>query len=607
MYVEFKQGQKFAGNVADMSEDHTSFADAGWVLTDDDLVVDIDCLDKDVIKKLIAIFNIGTQIVWTDRGVHLYFKKPVGFRGAERCCALGFKVEFKHIKNTKAVTIKRNGILREIENKGVREDIPFIFGENKRFDDLLGLDEGEGRNNALFKLRSQVAHNEDWRKILAFVNEYIFAHPLEPSEYEAVSREMVVNAEKDNEYEVAGWLLNEFDFLRYGGKYYWKKDESYSDDEMLLKRKIYKIVGKQKTRYVDEVYKQMEYRCREIPGDTVFDIKFKNGYLRDGNFNYLITQDFTPYTIDIEYKENATPVKIVDDYIDHLTNHDKDYRNLLMEVLGHTLIVDAEFKRLLAKFFIFEGKGGNGKGTLLQIIKAILGGQNVSGMSIGELTDERYLASFKGKLANLGDDLQDQAIDDKAMKILKNISTCDYISTRELYKNAENMFFTGSLIFTSNHSIKSWEKGDSYKRRVLWLPMFTKVKEKDKDPLFITKLTSEESLEYWIRLIVEGYKRLYENNKFTESDIVNRHNEKYHQENNPTLEFLGDYVREDIENKPVRDVYDEFDKWCEDNAMKASHKMLRETIGDIFQLESGVKKINNKSTRCFTEIETLNN
>lgn len=122
------------------------------------------------------------------------------------------------------------------------------------------------------------------------------------------------------------------------------------------------------------------------------------------------------------------------------------------------------------------------------------------------------------------------------MKILKNISTCDYIATRELYKSAENMYFTGSLIFTSNHILKSWEKGESYKRRVMWLPMYSKVKKKD--PLFITKLTTEEALEYWIKLIVEGYFRLYENGKFTESERVEKFNEEYHRENNPALEFV---------------------------------------------------------------------
>lgn len=598
MYVEFKQGQKYSNKLADVSDYHDSFKDAGWILEDNDYVIDIDTLDKELIRKIIIAFDIKTQTVWTDRGVHFYFKKPDDFkRGANRISPLGFPYEIKHKGNTKAVTIKRNGVLREIENKGIREDAPYIFNSNKQFDTLLGLCEGEGRNNKLFKLRTQLTGVREWRKILNFVNENIFAEPLPDREMQELTREMSLDSEEITEYEVATWLMNELNFVQYGQRYYFKVNGEYTFEESLLQKKVYEKVGKQKSRYVDEVIKQMEYRCKKIDQATVFPIKFRNGYLKDGEFIDLVTDSFSPYMIDIEYEEEVEKIEVVDNYIDHLTGHDKDYRNLLLEILGHTLIVDPEFKRLLAKFFIFIGDGGNGKGTLLQIIKTILGSKNASGMSISELSDERYLPSFKGKLANLGDDIQDQAIDDRNMKVLKNISTCDYISTRELYKSAEDMYFTGSLIFTSNHMLKSWEKGESYKRRVLWLPMYTKVKKKD--PKFITNLTTEKALKYWISLIVEGYKRLYKNGGFTESKVVEDFNVSYHEENNPALIYLEDYDREYLNRKAVGDVYDNYEQWCKENAVNFNRNMIKNTIEEKFEMKVKIMKVNGKSTRCF--------
>lgn len=602
MYVEFKPGEKFSNNFSEISDEHFHFKDAGWLLTDNDYVVDIDHLPKDIINKIIVNFNIKTQIVWTDRGVHFYFKKPGSFkRGSNRISALGFEYEIKHSGNTKAVTIKRNGKIREIVNEGIREDPPFIFNSNKKYEVLYGMEKGEGRNNALFKLRSQIAGVNEWRKILNFINENIFAESLPAEEMDILTREMVGDSEKDNEYEIATWLMSELNFVQYGQRFYFKNDGEYTHEESLLQKKVFEKVGNQKTRYVDEVVKQMKYRSKKIDQGEAFDIRFRNGFLRDGRFVEMIVDEFTPYQIDIEYDPDAESVESVDRYIDHLTGQDEDYRKLLLEILGHTFIVDPEFKRLLAKFFIFVGDGGNGKGTLLQIIKTILNPKNVSGMSITELTDERYLSNFKGKLANLGDDIQDQAIDDKDMKILKNLSTCDYISTRELYKSAEDMFFTGSLIFTSNHILKSWEKGESYKRRVLWLPMYTKVKKKD--PKFITELTTDKALKYWIKLMVEGYKRLYEQSAFTTSSKVDDFNEKYHRENNPALDYVDGMTAEDFEGKPIKDVYDDYEQWCEDNAVNFNRNMIGDTLQDLFNLTKKQKKINGKNARCFVKQE----
>ena len=81
MYIEFKNGKKFAGKEADIADSHEGFKDAGYLLTDDDLVVDVDVLDKTVLKILIKTFDIKTQTVWTERGAHFYFKKPQGFSG----------------------------------------------------------------------------------------------------------------------------------------------------------------------------------------------------------------------------------------------------------------------------------------------------------------------------------------------------------------------------------------------------------------------------------------------------------------------------------------------------------------------------------------------
>lgn len=600
MYIEFLPGKKHPAKNADVSDDHSHFKDAGYVLTENDLVVDIDNLPKEVIQKMISLFNIKTQTVWTDRGCHLYFKAPQGFRGSKKVTPLGFEVEYKHLKNTKQITIKRDGILREIENEGVREDLPACLYIGKRLDSLLGMDNGEGRNQALFKHRMKIHEIKEWASILRFINNNIFAEPLDENEFQLIVRDVKIEAGKDDEPAVADFIMNKYKVVSFGEDLYFRHNGEYISDELKLQRVVFNEVGSQKTRYVDEVIRQLDYRTPIIEPTTQFDIKLKNGILRDGKFIEVDYQEFTPFNIDIPYYADAEPVKVVDDYIDHLTKSDPDYRNLLLEILAHPLIVDKEFKRMMGKFFIFVGGGGNGKGTLLYVIRTILNSKNCTGLSIKNMTDERYFVTMNGKLCNLGDDIQNSPINDEQVKLLKNISTCDYVAIRNLFKQSHEVELTTSLIFASNHILKSFEKGDSIKRRILWCPIYSKPKVKDKK--FISNITSRPALEYWMRLLVEGYFRLYQNEEFTHSDIVAEFNDNYHTENNTVLQYLEDYDKDYFINRRSPEAYEEYEIFSLENGLSVqSRKLFVETINEKFGLSLGVKKINNKTARVFME------
>jgi putative DNA primase/helicase len=600
VYIEYEDNKKYPKKDADIADNHEAFRNAGWLLTDNDLIIDVDNVPKEIIEKAISLFNIKTQTVWTTRGVHFYFKKPQGFKGSKKVCPLGFEVEYKHLKNTPSIKIKQDGELRIIENEGVREELNPIFFTRKRLEPLLGLDEHEGRNNALFAHRMKIHDIENWQSILRFINNYIFACPLPEEEFQTISRDVKIEAKANSEPEIADYLITKYRVVSYMDKVHWYQDEHYLNDERLLQRLIFEEIGNQRTRFIDEVIKQMKYRAPLIDPNKIFDIKLQNGILRAGEFIEIDYQEFTPYSIEIPFYEDAEPVEIVDEYLNHLTNNDEHYKKRLLEVLAHTLIVDKEFKRMLAKFFIFIGGGGNGKGTLLYIIRQIIGAHNSSALSIKQMTDERYFTTMQGKLVNLGDDVEDSSIDNEQMKMLKNISTCDYVATRNLFEQSKNIELTISLIFTSNHILRSWEKGEAYKRRVDWMPMFGKPKKKDKH--FISKLTTPEALQYWIRLIVEAYQRLYKNEGFTFSEAVENFNAEYHEQNNTVLQYLQDYEKNDFLGIRSPEAYEKYVEWAEENGLPSqSKKLFVQSLNDVFGLALKLKKINGKNARVFTE------
>lgn len=600
MYVEFQPGEKHAAKNADTSPDPNTFTDCGWLLEKDEVVIDIDHLTKDQIREFIRRFEIKTQTVWTDRGVHFYFRRPPGFSRAKNGpCALGFPIETKTSSNSpNGVTIKRNGVMREIENEGIREILPWYFSSAKQYTSLLGLGDGEGRNSALFAHKQKLDNHDDSEKICRFINEVIFDQPLNDSEFNTIVRNYSGAGGSDSEYDMASAIMNQYKCVIYqNGIWWWNGVEFVTDfsDDSRLRRLIFQRCPGKKTKYVDEVIKQIQNRA-VIRFDCDFPIRFRNGFLLDGEFTeFTGFTEFTPYFIDIDYDPNAPAVPEVDDYINQITSGDEDYKLLLTEVMGYAMVTDPEKIRSIGKFFIFRGNGANGKGTLLQIMRRIYNPKNCSALSIKELDDTRYQVTMIGKLANLGDDIQPDAINNNEMKALKNLTTADTVETRRLYHQSESATFTVKLYFTANSDIKSYEKGYGYQRRVLWLPMFNTVEKPD--PRFISKMTTEAALKYWIRLIVDGYKRIYANHHLTECARVAEYNRQYHMENNHMAQFVDTVEVENILGKTPKEVRMMYDDYNDDSTRSYSPRLLNEHLKTMGiglgkkKLAEGVRRI----------------
>ena len=611
MYIEYEPGTKHAGKNPEKSEFIDAFENCGMALTSEDIVVDIDHLPKDAIKALISEFNIKTETVWTERGVHLWFKKPSNFsRRKDGICRLGFEIE-QHTSSSRpeGMTIKRNGVERKRENIGARQYMPTIFEvgtKNKPYQNMVGMDEGEGRNKALFTHRKALNNCAGWEKMLRFINYHIFATPMSDDEFADVARDMAIDKDIDDKYFVATEVMRECKTVVYSGMIWWYRNGAYfaENKNVSLIQHIYAKCEGQTTRYVDEVVKQILYRSPHIDDKDGLPIQLRNGAITGGDFVKIRDVGFTPYYIDVDYKPDAEPVEMVDEYIDSLTSGDPDYRDLLMEIMGFAMVTDPEQIRALGKFFMFRGDGQNGKGTLLQIMKKIYNAENCTSLSIKELTDDRYKVTMIGKLANLGDDIQADAINNDQMKILKNISTADTIETRHMYSESESTTFTTKLYFTTNSDIKSFEKGYAYKRRVVWLPMFNKVEKVD--PHFISKITTKEALEYWIKLIVDGYKRLYHNGCWTECKIIEDYNNQYHEKNNVCMQYAKELDPDtEIVGRTINEMRDDFQEWASDDS-KFSSKLFKDAVWSLYQIGIGRSKQGGRTRRVFMRQDETN-
>lgn len=568
MYVEFVKGMKFPTRNPEYSDFLDSFEDAGHVIEDNEVIVDIDNFSHEFCRTLIDFFGITTKTVWTDRGVHLYFNKVNSKLGKKTgICALGIPIELKN-KTNKYITVKRNGIARKVENEDIKMNFPEMFSI-KSYDNLSELDEGDGRNNALFKhwkklLKSTVENKEE---IIRFISEHVFPTALPLKEVENIlkndsSDERISNDEQQQVDAIN--IINKYKCVKYQATLFFKNGENYSNDidEFNYILSNY-VLGNKSATYIENVKKLIMMKTRTIHQDDMF-IQFKNGILKNGEFIEIVTDEFTPYRINVNYNPNAPVVSVVDEYLHNLCNNEENYIKHVLEAIASSFILDVELKRHLSKFWLFYGDGGNGKGTLLTIIRKILDDDNCSSLDLFDLKDDRKITSAVGKLANLGDDVSaKKAMDDETTKRLKNITSADSIEFRPLYSNPKKAIISPTLIFTTNKIIKTWEKGNSIKRRIIWCPML--YKPQTKDPKFISKLTTTEALEYWIKLLVEAYQRLYQNKQFTESKTITEFTEQYHSNNDPVENFVSELnVFEDIIGKTLADLRELYLSYVDD-------------------------------------------
>lgn len=127
--------------------------------------------------------------------------------------------------------------------------------------------------------------------------------------------------------------------------------------------------------------------------------------------------------------------------------------------------------------------------------------------------------------------------------------------------------------------------------------MFNKIDKPD--PAFISKMTTKPALEYWIRLIVEGYKRLYFNDTWTTCKVVEDYNDQYHEDNNVCLMYARDLDPDtEIIGRTISQIKMDFMDWTSDDR-KFSSKLFQDAVWDLYQIGLGRSKQNGKTRRVF--------
>lgn len=484
--------------------------------------------------------------------------------------------------------------------------------------DLEGLQEGDGRNEELFRyiliLQSQLGLDEELiRKVLYNTNYFIFQEPLSDEELEVILRDEafqkpVFFCDKTFLFDrFATWLKNTYHVVKINNQLHIYQNGIYVEGENLgtvIRENIPNIKKNQKAEVFDCLRDITECKTQ---ADARY-IAFRNGVLD------IVTGQMQPFSPDLvitnqipwDYNPEAYS-ELADDTLNKLACGDQPIRALLEECIGYCFYRANDYK----KSFMLTGKGNNGKSTFLDCVKSILGDGNISALDLKELGDRFSTSMMFGKLANIGDDIGDDFLQGSQVATFKKVVSGNRIKAERKGQDPFEFNPYVKLLFSANDIPRMKDKTGAVLNRLVIIPFnarFTKYLpsgeiDPDYNPKIRYELVEQSSVEYLIRVGVEGLKRIIENQGFSKSDATEQMAEEYDLMNNPIKGFFAEQEEGYIFRETVQDIFTRYQLYCNDCGIKPETKIsFGKTVAEMFQVESKNTRVNGKQVRFYKQI-----
>ena len=594
------------------------------VLSDDTILIDIDDAEQsEILMDIVEEYQLDCRVYCTSRGRHFLFKNNSITRNRTHVpLAIGLTADIKLGSRTSYEILKIDGEERfiewDIEEGGTYQEVPKWLFPVRAAVDFLNMDAGDGRNQALFNyiltLQSNDFSVDETREAIRILNEFVLKEPLADEELEVILRDEAFQKPvffHDKTFlfdRFATYLKNNCYVVKINNQLHIYQDGTYTTGYKTIEREMIQQIPNLKKAQRKEVLEYMELIAEERIASDARYIAFNNGILD------VVTGIMQPFNPDLvvtnripwDYVPDAYS-KLADNTLDKLACFDKPVRALLEECIGYCFYRRNE----LGKAFILTGDKSNGKSTFLDMVKAVLGEENISALDLKELGDRFSTSMMFGKLANIGDDIGDDFLQGAQVATFKKVVTGNRIKAER--KGLDPFEFNPyvKLLFSANDIPRMKDKTGAVLRRLVIIPFnarFSKYLpdgtiDPEYNPYIKYELVEQSSIEYLIRVGVEGLRRIIENNEFTKSEKVQRQVEEYENENNPIKAFIDDQGIEMIEDEPTADVYKRYQVFCAENSMQPmSNIVFSKQINKRLGLETIATRIDKKIIRVFRKV-----
>lgn len=600
-------------------EDACKFQSYGGVLGDNTILIDVDDFEQsEILFKIVLAKQLKCKVLKTNRGKHFLFQvdRPIPNRTHIKL-GIGLVADIKGCSSSSYQCLKLNGVEREVlYDAGEYQILPKYLSPVKTNMNLLDLAEGDGRNNALFSYILPLTQNEftkeECRECIGIINDFVLKEPLGEDELAVVLRETAF--EKPTFFTSRGaFLFDKFarylkdaeNIIKINGKLYIYRDGIYeSGDEYIESAMIQHIPNLSRSKR-QEVLSYLSLLVSKESGIADANlIAFNNGVLNiaDNSFNEFSPEYIITNKIPHNYNPNAKS-ELLDNVMLKLACGDKSVNKLLYQAIGYCFYRRNE----LRKSFFLLGEKRNGKSTFLDMVATLLGEDNTSNLDLCEIGDRFRTAELTGKLANIGDDINDEWVSNTAT--FKKVVSGDVVTAERKGKDPFKLRSFAKFFFSANSLPRLGRGKDSSAvlDRLVIIPFDAKFSKNDDDydPFIKYKLRSEEVMEAIIAKSIPALRTVLAEQSFEHCSKVAENMVEFEKSNNPILEFFEELSEKDYINEPVKAVYQRYNAFCLSNNLQAISAIeFQKQMKRQFELSVKTVEYDGKRMRVYGYDET---
>lgn len=375
--------------------------------------------------------------------------------------------------------------------------------------------------------------------------------------------------------------------IRKGGEYMFGQDAIF--------REVIGIYPDARSGFRKEVMSYIDLMAPKKPQADPKYIRFKNGVLdietlelTSNNGTHLLLNE-VPHDWNPEAES-----ELVDKTFGSIAQGNEAVIANLWEMFGLSLYRGHDVSRMI----LLQGSGANGKSTLLDMLKCLLGVENCFSLPIHELGEKFQLVPAMGKLALIGDDIASDFVNGKACAVMKKFVTGEAVNDQ--YKGGATFQFNpyATLIYSCNEIPRFADGTFGFERRIHPIPLTARFAPGSDgyDPRLKQKLCAEECIEYAIVKAVDALRAARERMGLTPNSLSERMRADILRDNDPAGGFITEMTKQGYVflNKSNSMVYGEFEDWCAANGYEPVSKSklsakIRTNLGLQSRSSNGVR------------------